>query len=52
MNREFLLQVKEYIEGAEVTLDAEFGAGDNLKGLISKNMMPSIYNEVLIELEK
>ena len=46
-DRQFLQQLREYIEMAQVQLEAEFGSGRSLQELIRSGDMPLVYGEVL-----
>lgn len=50
-DKEFLHRLKEYIEQAEATIEAEFGVGRELAELIDTGEMPDVYAEVLRRLQ-
>ena len=42
-----LLEIKDYIEKTEGTLEDEFGSGRELEQLIKTDQMPEIYAKVI-----
>jgi len=46
-DKEFLLELREYIEDMEVKIDSKWGDGRKLQKLIADNAMPYLYAEVL-----
>lgn len=51
-DREFLLAVQDYIEGAEEACEGEFGSGRSLRTLIAEGRMPALHAEVIRRLSQ
>ena len=48
MNKELLLEMKEYIEKWEVEREEEWGSGKSLQEIIAANEMPELYNKICL----
>jgi hypothetical protein len=46
MNKDLLLEIKEYIEDTEAMIDGEWGSCRSLEALIADNEMPELYTKV------
>jgi len=51
-DKQFLQEVREYIEAAELRFEGEWGIGRRLPQLIEEGLMPDLYKEVLRRIEK
>jgi hypothetical protein len=49
--KEFLEELKTYIEDVEVKMSMEWGSGDLSDELIRKGLMPEVYTEVVNRLD-